>query len=211
MDTNNILNYLNTKQPAEPKKLVQFLYILCKGIMGGTLISLACIVSSKYDHPELIFPVGLICVVYSKSYLYTGCVGHCKINMKLITVLLGNLVGCIICVLSTKYIYILDDVNIIGVNKYQESFLVCFLSSMFCGILMCVATSINKNKNIFCIVFCVAAFVICGLDHSIANTFYLLCYKIDVRTLGLISISVVGNGIGAKMVYTTYSMKSGDL
>lgn len=189
-------------------KSKNLLGILFKSIFGGILIGLACIVSSKLDYPYLIFPVGLVAITYSKTLLYTGCVGHNKLTKyPLYIILLGNIIGCIICLLAINYIGDANVIREIGHAKYSESWLTCIISSIFCGMLMCVATSLNNNKHFLCIFICVAAFVLCGLDHSIANTFYILSYKIDFKSICNIIIAVVGNTIGAKILYSVYNVR----
>ena len=178
-----------------------------KSFVGGFIIGVACLVSSKYSHPELIFPVGLICIIYSNNLLYTGCVGHYALNKRNIyIILLGNLIGTILCTFCIS-IGNLDVINTIGQIKYSESLITCFISSIFCGMLMCTATSLNSNKHFLCIFLCVAAFVAGGLDHSIANSFYLVIYKLDVNSILRIVVYVVGNAVGAKMLYLSHSMK----
>lgn len=72
--------------------------------------------------------------------------------------------------------------------------------------LMCTATSLNKNKNILVILLCVAAFIISKLDHSIANMFYLGLDGYDLHDMLLIIIALVGNGVGAKLLYISYNI-----
>ena len=68
---------------------------------------------------------------------------------------------------------------------------------------MCTATSLNKDKNILVIFFCVSAFIIGKFDHSIANMFYLGVDGYDLHDVFLILVAIVGNGVGSKILYTT--------
>lgn len=177
-----------------------------KSIVAGLLIGLSCIVSCQYYHPELIFPVGLICILYSNNLLYTGCIGHYSLkDYHILIVLAGNLVGVL---MSLYYIRFLNTNILYSILecKYSESYLQCFISSVFCGMLMCTATSLNKNKNILIVLFCVSAFIISKLDHSIANMFYLGLDGYDLHDMLLLIIAVVGNGLGAKLLYSSYNM-----
>lgn len=70
--------FVPPKQHIKTSKNV--LRALLKSIFGGILVGLACIISSKCNYPYLVFPVGLVAVVYSNSLLYTGCVGHFKLT-----------------------------------------------------------------------------------------------------------------------------------
>lgn len=179
---------------------------IIKSIVAGLLIGLACIVSCQYPYPELIFPVGLICIMYSNNLLYTGCIGHYSLkDYHLLLIIVGNLLGVLLPLYYTRYLNINLLYPIVD-YKYNESYLQYSISSVFCGMLMCTATSLNKNKNILVILFCVAAFIISKLDHSIANMFYLGIDGYDLHDVLLIFIALVGNGVGAKLLYVSYNM-----
>lgn len=179
---------------------------IIKSIVAGLLIGLACIVSCQYPHPELIFPVGLICIMYSNNLLYTGCIGHYSLkDYHLLIIIVGNFLGVLLSLYYTKYLNINSLYTIVD-YKYNEPYLQYSISSIFCGMLMCTATSLNKNKNILVILFCVAAFIISKLDHSIANMFYLGLDGYDLHDMLLIIIALVGNGVGAKLLYISYNM-----
>ena len=73
---------------------------------------------------------------------------------------------------------------------------------------MCTATSINKDKNIIVVIMCVAAFIIGKFEHSIANMFYLGINGYSLKDILLILIAIIGNAIGAKIMYTTERIKA---
>lgn len=187
---------------------IDALNTVVKSIIAGLLIGLACIVSCQYSHPEVIFPVGLICIVHSNSLLYTGCIGHYSLkDYRLLVVLLGNLLGVIASLYYLRFLNI-ELLYPILEYKYNESFVQCFISSVLCGMLMCSATSLNKDKNILVIIVCVSAFVIGKFDHSIANMFYLGADGYSLRDSLFLATAVVGNGVGAKLLYSSYNMMS---
>ena len=181
--------------------------VLIRSIVGGVLLGMACIISSQYPHPEIIFPIGLICIICTDNLLFTGCVGHYKLSdYRLLIVLAGNILGIFVCVLyAREYI----DINLIvkQINfKYSEPLLRYFLSTVFCGILMCAATSLNRENNMMVAIICVAGFVIGKFEHSIANVYYLFMNSVSAKGIALIAIAVVGNLLGAKLLYVSHEL-----
>lgn len=204
IDYSYLYNSQNTKHTVSKGRDIYSTIV--KSFVAGLLIGLACIVSCQCSYPEIIFPVGLICIMYSNSLLYTGCIGHYSSkDYHLLLIIVGNLLGVLLPLYYTRYLNINLLYPIID-YKYNESYLQYSISSIFCGMLMCTATSLNKNKNILVILFCVAAFIISKLDHSIANMFYLGIDGYDLHDILLIIIALVGNGVGAKLLYVSYNM-----
>lgn len=199
------LHDLSSTEPSTSKGRDAYI-TLVKSFVAGLLIGLACIISCQYSYPEFIFPVGLICIVYSNNLLYTGCIGHYSLkDYRLLLIIAGNLLGVLLPLYYTKYLNA-SSLDAILDYKYNEPYLQYSISSIFCGILMCTATSLNKSKNILVILFCVAAFIISKLDHSIANMFYLGIDGYDLHDIVLIFIALIGNGVGAKLLYVSSRM-----
>lgn len=176
---------------------------LYKSVFAGTLIGLAAIVSAYASYPQIIFAVGLISVIYCHSLLYTGMIGKTRFSeyKKIILVLFGNLIGVwIMCGYTIGFIGIELFKNIIQ-TKESFTLLYVLVSSIFCGILMCVATVLNPNRNILVIVFCIAAFILGKFPHCIADTFYLSLDGIDPHDIVYIIHAIIGNTVGAKLAY----------
>ena len=176
---------------------------LYKSVFAGILIGLAAIVSAYASQPQIIFAVGLISVIYCRGSLYTGMIGkaHLSEYKQIILVLLGNLMG-----VWTMCGYTIGFINIELFTKsiqIKESFTLLYVlvSSIFCGILMCVATILNSNRNILVIVFCIAAFILGKFPHCIADTFYLSLDGIDLHDIIYIVHAIIGNTVGAKLAY----------
>lgn len=142
-----------------------------------------------------VFPVGLILVVLCGSELFTG---NCLLVMPLLhkdvklgrtalflaVVYVGNFVGaCLVAIgvklggamnvsgLETAFVTIATAKSSFGFGK-------AVVLGILCNVLVCLAvwismastTVIGKIAGVF---FPIAAFVICGFEHSIANMFYL--------------------------------------
>lgn len=183
--------------------LITKLQCLTEAIVAGILIGIAGIISAQYSHPEIIFPVGLICITLSNSLLYTGCIGHFNIKEKyinLLIILLGNFIG--VCVTLPYAIHCVNFELFQNIITYKENLnlAVCFTSSVFCGMLICTATSLNKDKNVIVIIMCVAAFIIGKFDHCIADMFYLGVNGYSLKDLLIILTAIIGNTIGAKTI-----------
>lgn len=181
-----------------------------KSIVAGILIGMAGIISAQYNHPEIIFPVGLICIILSGNLLYTGCIGHFNIKEKykaLLCILLGNFVGVVLTLYYAHYY--MDFILFQNIIIYKENvdIIKYFISSIFCGMLMCTATSLNKDKNIIVVIMCVAAFIIGKFEHSIANMFYLGINGYSLKDILLILIAIIGNAIGSKIIHPIERIK----
>jgi len=165
------------------------------------------IITSKIDNfgisrlvSGLIFPVGLILVILLKTELFTGNsllviplikkeISFKQLLRNWILVYLGNLIGSIIIALLVYYggIYlnITDAIIKIANTKINYSFLNSFILGTMCNFLVCIAVYLGVNyKNtidkIIVIFIPVMLFIIIGLEHSVANMYYLsIAYIID--------------------------------
>lgn len=176
---------------------------LYKSIFAGVLIGMAAIISVNATYPHIIFAVGLISVVCCGGYLYTGMIGKLTYRdyKQIIQILIGNIIGIEIICLYVKYFSNIDAWSQIITNKESYSLLYVFVSSILCGILMCVATVLNTKSNVLIMIVCISAFILGGFPHCIADTFYLSLNGISIRDILYMLISIVGNTVGAKMAY----------
>lgn len=149
------------------------------------------------------FSIGLIAVIYCRAMLYTGLVGKASLGdyKTILLVLIGNFTGvalmCLYAILLGN-IYLFNDII---ATKESYSFVYILISSVFCGMLMCVATVLNKNKNILVIIMCISAFILGKFPHCIADAFYLGLNGVTISDVFYLLCAVIGNTLGAKMVY----------
>ena len=157
----------------------------------------------------LIFPIGLILVVLFKTELFTGNsllvipLINKEIKVKdliknLIIVYIGNLLGAIIVALMLKSAghydnqAYLETVLKIANTKVSYDFLKAFMLGVLCNILVCMAVLISfsvktSGTKALVIYLPIFLFIMLGLEHSVANMYYL-------------AAGYINNGIGLKAV-----------
>lgn len=179
--------------------------VFVKAICAGICISLGCIaflMSPDKLSGSVLFSVGLLGVVVHKLKLFTGSV--CSIKFKdfdreVLTqglILFGNIVGATIAGWLFFYTGIETDVMTIAINKLSASWEVVLSKAIFCNILICLAVDEwQKQKNSLMVIFAVTVFVLCGFEHCIANTFYMIA-SVGKFYLNFFIVNVIGNAIG---------------
>ena len=77
-----------------------------------------------------------------------------------------------------------------------------FVLAIFCGILMYAAVDgYKKCNNPVILVFCVAVFILCGFEHSIADmAYYFIAGMFNVDALFRIAVISIGNGVGGVLI-----------
>ena len=183
---------------------------LYRSTVAGILIGMACVISAHYENPELVFPVGIFCVILSGALLYTGIIGQSSIkHWRLVcTTLIGNFIGVSLVTLYAKFFIDYKVFAEAVLYKVSIGYLPWFISSIFCGLLMCAATSLRIENSFFTTFLCVAAFIVVRFEHSIADTFYLLLDGLQMDDIIRLVIAVVGNALGAKLLWWTHLIKN---
>lgn len=158
----------------------------------------------------LLFCAGLLTVCYKQYSLFTGVIGYARSAqdwVKAVIILLGNLLGC----LFTGFIISFASPQIATtateiIKNTTNDFWQVLLRAVMCGVCMYFAVSIFKeHRNILGILFFVPTFIVCGWAHSIALTAY---YGISRILFGWqLPIVIIGNAIGAKIVYELNELK----
>lgn len=218
------------------KYLDNFLLGILAGIaiaIGGMLYLICLTYVNKYLG-GVAFSVGLLTVCYFGLHLYTGKVGYFLENKKdfilsLVIMFIGNAIGAI------AFGYFL---RVVGFNSGAIAKTIASVSSkktidygngtgqswwhmlvmgfMCCNLVFLGVDIYKKNKNwlikIIGIVICVAIFVIMGMEHCIADLFYLAIGNAYITNplgslLGIL-LSTVGNTIGALVFYQVINNSS---
>lgn len=207
------------------KYLDNFLLGILAGMaigLGGFLNLLMINCNLKYLGGFL-FSVGLFSVCFFGFHLYTGRVAYVADNdrsygLSLLIMYLGNIIGAV----GFGYLLYLTGISTNGILKdvaatvasnkiisvdggVGQSALKMLIFSFFCGIMVFLAVDIfKKSKNWFIkvggLVICVALFVICGMEHCIADMFYFAInntYANFLPCLLAILIATAGNSLGA--------------
>lgn len=144
-----------------------------------------------------IFPVGLMLVVFTGSELFTGnslmimAVIDKKITLlkmirNLVVVYFANFVGALIIdalvFLSGQFDFSGGGLGAytikVALAKTSIAPVTAVISGILCNILVCLAivlagTAKDSIGRIFGIFFPIAAFVVCGFEHCVANMFYI--------------------------------------
>ncbi len=144
-----------------------------------------------------IFPVGLMLVVFTGSELFTGnslmimAVIDKKITLlkmirNLVVVYFANFIGALIIdvlvFLSGQFDFSGGGLGAytikVALAKTSIAPVTAVISGILCNILVCLAivlagTAKDSIGRIFGIFFPIAAFVVCGFEHCVANMFYI--------------------------------------
>lgn len=197
---------------------------IIKGIMAGFLIGLAgslFILAKSQGYkvlPALLFPIGLFLICLLQFNLFTGKVGfffnkekHVGI-INLLIMLVANAVGAILFGLiftvlfknsdAVKYTALEVINGKFGTLEVAKIF-ITLLKASLCGMMVYLGVYLfGKGENIFVKGFAlwipIFVFVYLGLDHSIANIFYLSMYhSYSLNGFVYILIAVLGNSLGA--------------
>lgn len=133
--------------------------------------------------------------------LYTGMVGHYKFDYLMILSLLGNILGTYLMSLYTIF-FRPDQINIymdLVSKKLSYGLLGTLIMSIVCGLLIFIGVRDHiVHKRLTVLIMCIAAFVIIGADHCIANSFYFFCSNdFNWNILAYLLVCIVGNTLGS--------------
>lgn len=174
-----------------------------KSILAGIVIGIACMIYIYNQNVvgALLFSVGLVCIVSMNMKLYTGMVGQYKFDILLLVSLLANMLGTYLMALYTmSFRFQYSDMYIaIASEKLSNSLASTFVMSIICGLLIFIGVrDFNINKRLFVLVSCVAAFIMVGAEHCIADSFYMFCTgTFNLQMFIYLLVCVVGNTIGS--------------
>ena len=166
----------------------------------------------------LCFSLGLVLIVVGGAELFTGNnliamawasgrIGIREVMRNWILVYLGNVVGC----LGTVLLVVWSDVASLGEGAVGETaisiartkasltLMEAFTRGILCNVFVCLAVWLatgarSVSGKILAIIFPITAFVAIGLEHSIANWFF-LPFGIVLNGQGVVSIVGFVNSI----------------
>ena len=176
---------------------------ICIGIAGFGYLALGGIAGA------VLFAFGLITVVCYKLRLYTGTAGFIVKGEvgKLLIILLGNIVGCMLVALLAR----LSPMDLqgaaqkilsgrLGIGPVRAGLL-----AIGCGFLMTTAVTFARRNQWLPLLFAVPMFILCGFPHCIADAFYYLTVPFQFikenfwSVLLLYVCLVIGNFIGCNL------------
>jgi formate/nitrite transporter FocA (FNT family) len=175
-----------------------------KSVLAGLLISLAGFTFLQCENKVVgafLFSFGLIGVFILEANLYTGKVGYIYSKRSVFDlgkILLLNLVTAFGIGVICRLIY--------GTSSSFDSRMMrpiseLFLDSVGCGILIYLAVEFWKStKNVIPVIICVMAFILGGMEHSVADAFFLGFSELSLEGFLRIGVIVIGNGVGSLIV-----------
>ena len=177
--------------------------IFPSAILAGICISIGCVVNLRVGGVAgaVLFAFGLTTVVYYGLKLYTGTAGFIRRQGDwgmLITVLLGNIVGCLLTAWMIGYAQpdcVEPAANILAGRLA--------LLAIGCGFIMTTAVEFARKGKMLTLLLGVPVFILCGFAHSIADAFYFLVSPVEhllrAEVLWVYVAEVLGNFVGCNL------------
>lgn len=182
-------------------------------VLAGIAIGIGGIVYLSLENKiagALMFTVGLYTICVHGLNLYTGKVGYLveeplSYLADLLIIWLGNLAGtglAAAAALQTRISGISLAAVALCEAKMRDSLPSLFLLAIFCGFLMFVAVDGYKSaKNPVILFMGVAAFILCGFEHCIADMFYFSVAGVwSAQAVINILIITLGNSVGGMLI-----------
>lgn len=175
-----------------------------KSIISGIYISLAGL-GYLYLGGYLgafLFGSGLFGIIATGSPLYTGRIYEEKNYLVLGKVILGNIIGCFIGGMLSRYSYpeIIPISSDFITARIEDSIVAIIWKSIGCGFLMTSAVLGMKKNNPWPLILGIPLFILSGMYHSIADSFYFFVSP-DIRYIPIWFLIVLGNLIGGKLLW----------
>lgn len=176
--------------------------LISLSICAGFSIGLGCmafLLSPTKLVGSVLFSVGLVCVVVHQLRLFTGTICSVKWTMgdalRQAIILTGNLLGAVLAAGVFLNTPIGTEVAALVAGKVSASYIGVFCKAVLCNVLICLAVDEWKSQgNTMMVVLAVTVFVLCGFEHCIANTFYMVAAQNFVWDFLLVNI--LGNMVG---------------
>lgn len=168
----------------------------------GAMIYLSC---ANAIAGAFLFAIGLVTIILCKFNLYTGKVGYARTKQdiyNLFIIFIMNAVGCAVAAIG-------NPIAATGVilAKLATPLWISFIESIICGILIFIA--VNYKDNLIVTILAVAAFIVGGFEHSIANIAFLFAAHIfSAEALVFIIVVALGNALGSLMFSLWLSFRS---
>ena len=176
-------------------------------IMSGLMIGFGGIVFLMCANRIVgatLFSFGLLTIICQGFALYTGRIGYFRTYgaLSLLITIAGNFVGTFVMAKAFQLTRHTVDIATIVTPKLQDSSLSIFLLSIGCGAMMYLAVdSYRKSKSWLFVILPIIIFILSGLEHSIANMFYIsLADAWGWDALRITLIALVGNAVGSWII-----------
>ena len=153
-----------------------------RSILAGFLIGFAALLSLCIENKiaaAIAFSIALLYIRISSLYLFTGQVQNLRnktTNLKeLFCGLLGNMIGVGGALLLLPFLAMGKEIlftsyEAVLLTKWNYPWYYYVVSGLCCGVLMTIAT--KKETPLWLSSACVAAFILAGFNHCVADWFY---------------------------------------
>lgn len=179
-------------------------------VFAGLLIGIAGLVYLRVGGlaGAVLFAFGLLSVVMCGAQLYTGKAGYLpyKESWRLVPMLLGNAVGCLAGAYIATYVAndaVMANLGVILEARLAASWDSLLVTSVGTGLIMTLAVYGARKGHYLPLLFGVPVFIMCGLPHCVADTFYygaaLLVGRFEWMMLWAWLWAIVGNYIGCNL------------
>ena len=189
------------------------LKIFLSAVLAGMTIGIGGTVYLSVDNSlagALLFTVGLYAICTQGLHLFTGKAGYIVEHgaaylFTLLIIWLGNLVGTglvAIAVRSSRICAIASKAGAIAAIRMNDGMPSLFLLAILCGLLMYTAVEgYRKTQNPLILFCCVAAFILCGFEHCIADMYYFSAAAAwNARSAARILVITSGNLLGCALL-----------
>lgn len=186
--------------------------IFIKAIYAGLLIGIAAVAYLSVDSAylgSLLFGFGLLMIVSSGYYLYTGKVGYWvkehNYTKVLLTTLGGNLIGTFLIGIFVRLMQlpIIVKTEALVELKLENGLIKVLILSILCGMMMYLGVDgYRKAKNevakVIMVLFAVMIFILSKFEHSVANmAYFAISGSYSIKSLIYLVVMIIGNGLGA--------------
>lgn len=191
----------------------KYVHMFALAVLAGIAIGIGGTVYLSMENKTagaLMFTVGLYTICVHGLNLYTGKVGYLVSEpagylAHLAVIWLGNLAGTGLtaaAVSQTRISGIGELAAAVCEGKLNDQLHSLFLLAVFCGFLMFAAVDGYKATGSPVILFLgVAAFILCGFEHCIADMFYFFAGGVwSVPAAVRILVITLGNSAGAVLI-----------
>ncbi len=178
-------------------------------ILAGIVIGLGGLINLHVGAPigPFLFAVGLMSVLVFKMDLFTGKAGLLSSDeitpRRLLDIWSGNLMGAFLIGALVTLSY--DEPAIMAARKICDvrianGFLMNCCLGIYCGLLMYIAvTGYQKTEKFIIAVMPVAAFILAGFNHCVADMFYVFVSG-EFESWWTLIPTTIGNVIGCNII-----------
>ncbi|MCM1321395.1 MAG: formate/nitrite transporter family protein [Bacteroides sp.] len=201
---------MNSAAVSDIKKSVLAGFSIC---VGG-IVYLSCISKGIVWLGAVLFSAGLFTILEYGFGLYTGKVGYIAYHFRdvkyeslVVLTLVFNLLSTFLLGIAASYVF--PEIKPVAANLYETKLASPLIrsgvSAFFCGFLMYLAVDTWKRGNkIGCFLY-IPTFILCGFEHSIADSLYngivfgMQAFA-SLRNLAFIAVVIIGNAAGGMLV-----------